>query len=115
VSLPSFNDAIETAAKAIRTTKRPVGLVMWRGRHAWVMSGFESNADPKHFDDFKVTGVRVLDPLYPHGSLVWGGSPKPNSLIKPKSLARQFVVRENRRVNLGVADGWLLVLPVSRA
>lgn len=114
VSLPSFNDAIETAAKAIRATKRPVGLVMWRGRHAWVMSGFESTADPKHFDDFRVTGVRVLDPLYPHGSLVWGRSPKPNSLIKPKTLAKQYVIREHLRVNLGVPDGWLLVLPVSR-
>ena len=62
------------AAEAIRATERPVGLVMWRGRHAWVMSGFESTADPAKADDFKVTGIRVLDPLYPHGSSVWGSS-----------------------------------------
>ena len=56
----------------MRDTGRPVGLVMWKGRHAWVMSGFTSDADPRAGDDFDVTGVRVLDPLYPHGSSLWG-------------------------------------------
>lgn len=112
VSLPTFDEALTTAAAAIRATKRPVGLVMWRGRHAWVMSGFESTADPLHFDDFEVTGIRVHDPLYPHGSAVWGRSPKPNSLVTPETLARQFVLRDSRRVNLGVPPGYLLILPV---
>jgi hypothetical protein len=115
VSLPSFDEALVTAAEALRATRRPVGLVMWRGRHAWVMSGFESKGDPRHVDDPRITRVRVHDPLYPHGSAVWGRSPKPNSLISPAALARQFVKRENRRVDLGVPDGWLLVLPVADA
>lgn len=112
VSLPTLDEALHTAAEAIRATKRPVGLVMWRGRHAWVMSGFESTADPRTFDDFDVTGIRVHDPLYPHGSLTWGKSPKPNSLISPATLAKQYVARDQFRVNLGVAPGYLLVLPV---
>jgi hypothetical protein len=115
VSLPTYEEALATAAEAIRATKRPVGLVMWRGRHAWVMSGFESSADPRATDDFEVTGIRVHDPLYPHGSSVWGKSPKPNTLISPKTLARQFVIRDRGRVNLGVPPGWLLVLPVQEA
>ena len=41
VSLPDLDRALQVAARALRETKRPVGLVMWRGRHAWVMSGFE--------------------------------------------------------------------------
>jgi len=113
VSIPTFEGALDVAAEAIRATKRPVGLVMWRGRHAWVMSGFEATADPRTFDDFDVTGIRVLDPLYPHGSSVWGRSPKPNSLVSPETLARQFVLRDSTRVNLGVPPGYLLVLPVS--
>jgi hypothetical protein len=113
VSIPTFEGALDVAAEAIRATKRPVGLVMWRGRHAWVMSGFESNADPRTFDDFDVTGIRVLDPLYPHGSSVWGRSPRPNSLVSPETLARQFVLRDSTRVNLGVPPGYLLVLPVA--
>ncbi len=115
VSLPTYDEALVVAAEAIRATKRPVGLVMWRGRHAWVMSGFESTADPRTFDAFDVTGIRVLDPLYPHGSSVWGASPKPNTLVSPETLAKQFVLRDSRRVNLGVPPGFLLVLPVAEA
>jgi hypothetical protein len=113
VSLPTFEAALGTAAEAIRATDRPVGLVMWRGRHAWVMSGFESTADPRDFDAFDVTGIRVHDPLYPHGSVAWGKSPKPNSLVSPETLAKQFVLRDSTRVNLGVPPGFLLVLPVA--
>lgn len=113
VSLPTFEAALATAAEAIRATERPVGLVMWRGRHAWVMSGFESTADPRAFDAFEVTGIRVHDPLYPHGSTVWGKSPKPNALVSPETLARQYVLRDSTRVNLGVPPGFLLVLPVA--
>ena len=86
---------------------------MWRGRHAWVMSGFESSADPRAFDEFDVTGIRVLDPLYPARQLGLGQSPKPNSLVSPETLAKQFVLRDSTRVNLGVPPGYLLVLPVT--
>ena len=117
VSLPTFDQALTTAAEAMRATERPVGLVMWRGRHAWVMSGFESTADPNVADAFDVTGIRVHDPLYPHGSSVWGKSPKPNTLVSPRTLARQFVLRDitKSRVDLGVASGYLLILPVADA
>ncbi len=106
-----------TAAEAIRATKRPVGLVMWHGRHAWVMSGFEATADPRHADEFDVTGINVLDPLYPHGSSTWGKSPKPNSLVSPETLAEQFVVRDvtQSRVDLRVATGYLMIVPVATA
>ncbi len=112
-SFPTLESAVDAAAAAIRATDRPVGLVMWRGRHAWVMSGFEASADPARFDDVEVTGIRVQDPLYPHGSSVWGASPKPNSLLTPAQLAKQFVIRDRGRTNLGVPPGWLLILPVT--
>jgi hypothetical protein len=114
VSIPRYGEALRVAAKALRETKRPVGLVMWHGRHAWVMSGFTSIGNPRKDKGFRVTGIRVLDPLYPHGSSVWGASPRPNRLLTPKKLAQQFVRRDNRnsRVNLGVGPGFLLVLPV---
>jgi hypothetical protein len=113
VSLPTFDEALVAAAKAMRETRRPVGLVMWRGRHAWVMSGFRSTADPRRSGAFAVTGIRVLDPLYPHGSGRWGKSPKPNTVVSPATLARQYVIRDHGRVDLGVPPGYLLVLPVS--
>lgn len=115
VSLADYQQALRTAARAIATTGRPVGLVMWSGRHAWVMSGFESLGDPHQFPDFTVTGIRVLDPLYPYGSAQWGPSPAPNSLLRPEELATQFVVREPRRWSSDLPTGYLLVLPTAPA
>jgi hypothetical protein len=115
VSIASYEDTLQTAARAIAETGRPVGLVMWSGRHAWVMSGFESIGDPAQFPEFQVTGVHVLDPLYPYGSGQWGPSPEPNSLLSPEQLATQFVVREPRRWSTDLPTGYLLVLPVAGA
>jgi hypothetical protein len=112
VSIADYEDALRTAARAITETGRPAGLVMWSGRHAWVMSGFESLGDPGQFPEFSVTGIRVLDPLYPHGSGQWGPSPAPNSLLTPAELATQFVVREPRRWSSELPAGYLLVLPL---
>jgi hypothetical protein len=111
VSIADYGDALETAARAMTETGRPVGLVMWSGRHAWVMSGFESVGDPTQFQEFSVTGIRVQDPLYPHGSGQWGPSPEPNSLLTPEQLAAQFVIREPRRWSSDLPTGYLLVLP----
>jgi hypothetical protein len=113
VSVPAYGEALRTAAAAIHGTGRPVGLVMWSGRHAWVMSGFESMGDPAIHPDFTVTGVRVLDPLYPHGSATWGPSPEPNSLLSPEQLAAQFVTREPRRWSGALPAGYFLVLPTA--
>jgi hypothetical protein len=115
VSIPDYTDALRVAAAAIHETQRPVGLVMWRGRHAWVMSGFESIGDPAIHEDFEVTGINVLDPLFPHGSGTWGPSPAPNSLLSPDELAKQFVVRQPRRWSLELGAGYFLVLPVTDA
>jgi hypothetical protein len=112
ISVPTLDEAVREAARAIRATKRPVNLVMWRGRHAWVMSGFTSIGDPARTDDFEVTGVNVLDPLHPRGNSRWGPSPRPNSLLSPEELGRQFVPRTSGRIDLGVPPGYLLILPV---
>lgn len=111
VSVADYERALRRAVSALRATNRPVGLVMWRGRHAWVMSGFESRGDPALTDEFTITGVRVLDPLFPHGNSIWGPSPRPNSLLTPAELATDFVIRERRNWSIGVTPGYLLVLP----
>jgi hypothetical protein len=111
VSIADYENALQTAARAMASTGRPVGLVMWSGRHAWVMSGFESLGDPARFQEFAVTGVRVLDPLYPYGSGQWGPSPAPDSMLTPDQLATQFVVREPRRWSSALPTGYLMVLP----
>ena len=47
VGLRTLEEAMATAALAIAETGKPVGLLVWRGRHAWVMSGFRATGDPR--------------------------------------------------------------------
>ena len=94
---------LRMAARAMRETGRPVGLLVWAGRHAWVLAGFTATADPLATSDFEVTGAVVLDPLYPYGSKTWGPSPKPRQTLTMTQLARQFVPRRTGKTS----NGWL--------
>jgi hypothetical protein len=76
VGAATIQEAMLMAARAMRLTGKPVGLLMWRGRHAWVMSGFHATTDPL-LAGARVTAAIVEDPLYPHGSRTWGPSPEP--------------------------------------
>ena len=91
VGADTLNQAVKLAARAIERTGAPVGLLVWRGRHAWVMSGFEATKDLG--DGGKVTSVTIYDPLYPYGDDVWGPSPRPGVPISVRELGRQFVPR----------------------
>ncbi len=115
VGTETLAEALRVAAAAIADTGKPVGLLMWRGRHAWVMSGFTATADPATTDDFRVTRAIVHDPLYPYVNAVWGPSPSPGEALTPAELSRQFVPRRNsnriggHRSSLG--GKYVLVLP----
>jgi hypothetical protein len=93
VGAATLEEALRLAASSIRETGRPVGLLVWGGRHAWVMSGFRATADPRRTADFRVTAAIVLDPLYPYGSARWGPSPRPREALGVTRLGRQFVPR----------------------
>jgi hypothetical protein len=92
VGTDTLDEAMRVAALAIVQHHRPVGLLVWRGRHAWVMSGFEASGDPRT-GTFNVTKAYILDPLHPYGSSVWGPSPTPGEAISVKRVGRQFVPR----------------------
>jgi hypothetical protein len=117
VGADSLQEAMRIAATAIRTYRRPVGLLVWRGRHAWVMSGFKATADPALTDSFTVTGAYILDPLYPHGSKVWGPSPRPGTLVSVATVGRQFIRRRtggpwNAQPGMApLAGKYVLVIP----
>jgi hypothetical protein len=97
VGADGLQQAMKIAATAIREYKRPVGLLVWRGRHAWVMSGFVATGDPLLSKSWRVTKAYILDPLYPHGDDVWGPSPKPGTAISVAAVGRQFVRRQSNR------------------
>jgi hypothetical protein len=123
VGVTSLDEAMRLAATAIRTTGKPVGLLVWAGRHAWVMSGFEATADPARTSRFRVTRAIVMDPLYPYGSAKWGRSPRPREAITIATLGKQFVPRrrgtwagavagtESAATMNALAGRYVLVLP----
>ena len=93
VGANTLRQAMRLAARAIHDQRRPVGLLVWRGRHAWVMSGYQAVVDRASPGGFRVTRANILDPLYPYGGSGWGPSPKPGSSISIKAVGRQFVRR----------------------
>jgi hypothetical protein len=112
----TLDEALLVAARAIRLTGKPVGLLMWHGRHAWVMSGFRATTDPLS-PEARVTAAIVEDPLYPYGSATWGPSPSPGATLSPAALGRQFVPRGSPGRWLGspwsaeLAGKYVLVIP----
>ncbi len=116
VGADTLDAALLAAARAIRLTGKPVGLLMWHGRHAWVMSGFRATTDPLS-PDARVTSAVVEDPLYPFGSSTWGPSPRPGATLSAAELGRQFVPRRSSGRWLGspwsaeLAGKYVLVVP----
>ncbi len=113
VGTQTLEEALNIAARAIRHTGKPVGLLVWRGRHAWVMSGFHATADPRLTEDFRVTAAIVLDPLYPYGSKTWGTSPDPREALTPAEVGRQFVPRRQGSMPGGSGPGGIIMSSLS--
>ncbi len=88
---PSVRQAIQVAARDIRLTGRPAGLMVWRGAHSWVMSGFTATADPAFTKNYRVTAVYIEDVWYPLISKIHGASRPPDSLVPVSALPHDFL------------------------
>jgi PKD repeat protein len=66
VASSTYVGALQAAARAMRVTGRPVGVLVGFGAHVWVISGFSATADPAITTKFTVTSVNVEGPLYGH-------------------------------------------------
>jgi hypothetical protein len=109
---PTLKQAIRKAARSIRTTGRPAGLVVWRGAHAWVMSGFTATADPAYTTDFKIRKVFIQDPWYPRVSSIWGASRPPNAAVTLRQLSQDYLRYNRPSRKQPMRDGkYMLVLP----
>ena len=109
---PSRRGAIRAAAKAIRETGRPVGLVVWRGAHSWVMSGFTATADPAYTNDFEIRSVFIQDVWYPYVSTIWGASRPPNTAVPVARLREDYLPYRRPSHRWPKRDGkFMLVLP----
>jgi hypothetical protein len=87
----TIENALHRAASQMRKTSKPIGLLVHFGRHAWVMTGFESTADPDTTNDFEVIAAEVVGPLWPNGTL--NGQrfdPGPRTWMNVRTLGRKF-------------------------
>jgi hypothetical protein len=106
--------AVRRGVQAIRETGRPVGLLVWRGAHSWVLHGFETTADPAGPDTWSVTHIFVSDPWYPRVSSIWGRSRPPNARITPKQLTEDYLRWRRPTGRYAGMDGkFVLVIPVN--
>ncbi len=109
----TLRKAVRRAAKAIRQTGRPVGLVTWRGAHSWVMSGFTATADPAYDGGFNVEAVHIQDTWYPWVSTIWGASRPPNTLVPVSKLDEDYLPYKRPNGKWPRRDGkYMLILPV---
>jgi putative peptidoglycan lipid II flippase len=110
---PSIRAAIHVAAKRLRLTNRPVGLMVWRGAHSWVMSGFKASADPALTDSYTVTSVRIEDVWYPRFSTIWGYSRKPDASVPVNQLSQDFLPWKRPLGSYPGKNGrYVIILPV---
>jgi hypothetical protein len=112
----SRRGAIRAAARAIRLTGRPAGLVTWRGAHSWVMSGFKATADPAWTSEYTVTHVFIEDVWYPRVSSIWGASRPPDARVDVADLPEDFLAFHRYDQTYPDRDGlFVVILPVRRA
>jgi hypothetical protein len=109
---PTRVAAIHVAARALRLTGNPVGILAWRGAHSWVMSDFRATADPAQTDNFRVTDVSIEDVWWPRVSSIWGPSRTPDSLV-PVALLHEDILPWHRPTGAypGKDGKYVLVLP----
>jgi hypothetical protein len=115
MSLGSMQEALKVAARQMRFTGKPVGLLVWRGDHAWVMSGFKATADPAWTDDYEVSAVWIEDPWYGRTDRTWGTGLAPHTLVNTTELADDFVSWPSRWFSQawGQASRYVIVAPRS--
>jgi hypothetical protein len=106
--------AFKAAARAIRLTGRPAALLVWRGAHNWVVSGFRATADPALGDDFRVTHLWIEDVWYPRISSIWGRSRPPDSLVPVRLLPQDYLPWRRPTGRYPGKDGkFVLIIPVA--
>jgi hypothetical protein len=112
----TIDQAVKTVVKQIRLTMRPAGLLVWRGWHSWVVSGFTATADPATTDNFTVLSLRIEDVWYPRISSLWsktrnGASRPPDSDVPVKELPQDYLPWNQGKTYPGRDHNFVYVMP----
>ena len=106
-----YQAGLRELAAAMRATGRPVGLFVDAGGHAWVMTGFESSADPQSSSSYKVTQIQVMGPLYPDSTI--NGKPydpAPGTWLTADQLRKKFTPMQWKQAPEW-SGRWVAVIP----
>lgn len=103
--------SLRVAARRMRATAKPVGLLVWHGGHSWVMTGFEATADPARTSEYRVTAVQAMGPLWPSGTINGRTyDPGPKTWLGLRALKRKFT--QYQMPGHGPLNGrWITVVP----
>ena len=113
VASSSFRTGLRSAAANLRRTGLPVALTVSNGGHGWILTGFEATADPLLTDDFEVTSVRVVGPLYGRQSKNGYDMP-PDTKLSAERLRRFFTPWRYRPLPM-IWDGkFVSIQPVAK-
>jgi hypothetical protein len=107
VQSTSFDAALRSAVTSLRLTRRPVGLLVAHGDHAWVLTGFTATADPARTDRFTVTSVRVSGPLWGLQSRSYGYDMRPDTRLTPAQLRGFFTPWHYARIRMAWEGRWV--------
>jgi putative peptidoglycan lipid II flippase len=108
---PKLVDSIHTVVKQIAITQRPAGIIVWKGWHSWVVSGFTATADPNLTDNFTVLSVRIEDVWYPRNSSLWPASRPPDSNVPVSKLSTDYVPWVEAKYFAGRDGEYVFVIP----
>lgn len=111
----SFNAALRSAVTSLRRTNLPVGITVAHGSHAWIITGFSATADPATTEDFTVTSVRVVGPLWGLQSRTRGYDMRPNTKLTPRQLKSYFTPWHYAGVKMAWEGRWVSIQPISKA
>ncbi|TFG67286.1 MAG: hypothetical protein E4H24_06555 [Thermomicrobiales bacterium] len=109
----SFKSALRSAVKNLRKNQLPVGVTVAHGNHAWVLTGFSATADPGATNDFRVTSVRVVGPLWGLQSTTFGYDMRPDKKLSRKQFKGFFTPWHYGPIEMIWEDSWVSVQPVT--
>ncbi len=113
VASRSFAAGLRSAVENLRRTGLPVALTVANGGHGWILTGFAATADPLLTDDFEVTSVRVVGPLFGRQSRN-GYDMAPGTKLSTDAL-RRFFTAWNYEPMAMVWDGrFVSIQPVAK-
>lgn len=103
----TYTNALRAAAYKLRMTGKPVGLLVYGGKHANVMVGFTATADPALGSGYTVTSVQVAGPWYPRPTL----DPPPGTWLSTTRLASRFTRYWERDGLAAWVGRWVTIEP----